>query len=271
MRRGRSRTVRPSPRPRCCRSPSASAPRRRSSASCTRWSSTLSVSQPRHARRPGGGGPGRAQQLVDLHHRRVRRARGAGDRLRRRDRVHDQRRLDDRRRRAGTAARQLRLDEHLRRHGGARPARPDARGRRCAGRRAAGRGPRLSVLAAAVRRRSHGGRPDAAPGGRAARGHRRDAAAVHVARRRRLPADAVSSAASSSPAFARFTSWAASARAGRPRPRRPCAPSRPTSRLARPSASRRRSAWRSPRSVRRSPAAWARPWACCSARSGCCS
>ena len=107
------------------------------------------------------------------------------------DRLHDQRRLDDRRRRARAAARQLRLDEHLRRHGRARPARPDARGRRCAGRGAAGRGPRLSLLAAAVRRRSDGGRPDAAPGGRAARGHRRDAAALHVARRRRLPADAV--------------------------------------------------------------------------------
>ncbi len=41
-RRGRSPTARPSRRRRCCRWPSASAPRRPSSASCTRWSSIRS-------------------------------------------------------------------------------------------------------------------------------------------------------------------------------------------------------------------------------------
>ena len=115
-------------------------------------------------------------------------------------------------------------------------------------------------------------RPDAAAERRAARGHRRDAAALHVARRRRLPADALPAAACQLPGvrtvhvMGRLRPGVAAAR-GRGVA---AARSRATSRRARPSASRRRSASCSPRSARRSPAAWARRWACCSARSACC-
>ena len=191
MRDGRCSTARRSRSRRCCRWPSASARRRLSSASSTPWSSILFHIASGYAPQPVGRGAERAQQLVDLHDRRVRRARGAGHGVRRADCVDHQRRLDDRGGRPGTAARQLRVDEHLRRDGRAGPARTGADGDRRAGGRAAGRGPRPSLLAAPVRWRSDDRRPDAAPRWRAARGHRRDAAALHVARRRRLPADAL--------------------------------------------------------------------------------
>ena len=68
-------------------------------------------------------------------------------------RIDDQRRPLDRRRRSAAAARQLRHLQYLRRDGRAAAARPDADRRgRPAGRSAGGRS-RLSVLAAAVRRR----------------------------------------------------------------------------------------------------------------------
>ena len=147
---------------------------------------------------------------------------------------------------ARAPARQLRLDEHVRRDGRADPARAHPDGGRRPGRRAAGRDPGLSLLAATVRRRCRRRRPNAPPRRRDARGHRRDAAAVHVARRRRLPADPL-------PPRPRAAGRAHGPRHGAPRPRhlagrrrsRRCVPSPPTSRPAPPIGSRRRSAWSS--------------------------
>ena len=122
-----------------------------------------------------------------------------------RDRLDDQRRAVDRRRRSAAAARQSRHLQHVRRDGRAAADRPDAdRGRRPAG-RAAGRRARLSVLAAAVRRRPERARPPAAAERHQPHGHRRDAEALHVARRRRLPADRRSSGARRSRACAACT------------------------------------------------------------------
>ena len=82
--------------------------------------------------------------------------------------------------------------------------RTPTRGRRAA-RRGAGRRARLSLLAAAVRRRSERARPAAAAERHQPHGHRRHAEALHVARRRRLPADRVRARPASSKACAACT------------------------------------------------------------------
>ena len=192
MRRGRSPTVRPSPRPRCCRSPSASAPRRRSSASCTPWSSIpFRIAAPTRSSASRwwgrtGAATGRPTPSTSTSSSRSGRPRstaliastisdvsmtdaGAPERLR------------------GNYVSMNTFDVM---------GVPALLGRTPAAADARAEAPPVAVLGYRFWQRQFGGdpdggRPDAAPGGRAARGHRRDAAALHVARRRRLPADAV--------------------------------------------------------------------------------
>ena len=131
------------------------------------------------------GGPRRAHVL---HDRPVPRVRPARHDLRRRHRVDHQRRHLDRQRRPAAAARQSHHDQHLRRDGRAAAAGPRRAARRRRAGRRAGRGARVQVLAAAVRRRAVGRRSSDAAQRRQPHRGRRDAQALHVARRRRLRA-----------------------------------------------------------------------------------
>ena len=149
-------------------------------------------SVPLQGRRPvderPGVEPGAARLPDRLFRRSVPRDGRAQHDLRGHDCFDDQRRAVDGRGRSAAAARQLRHLQHLRRDGRAAADRADAGGGRCPARRAAGGRARLPVLAAAVRRRSGGAGPIAAAERHHAHGHRRDAEAVHVARRRCLRA-----------------------------------------------------------------------------------
>ena len=133
-------------------------------------------------------GPGRARRPPRLQHRSVPRDRRTEHDLRRDDRVHDLRHPVDRRGRPAAPARQLRHAEHVPRHGRAAAPRTALPPRRRPAGRGAGRRARLPVLAAAVRRRHRRGWPATPPQRQGPHRRRGDAEAVHVARRRRLPA-----------------------------------------------------------------------------------
>ena len=113
----------------------------------------------------------------------------------RRGRLHVERCHVDGAGRAAAPARQSLHHEHVRRDGRGAADRPEHHRVRRSGGRRAGDAAGVQVLAAAVRRRPRRARPQAAPQRQDAHGDRRDAAALHVARRRRVPAGRVPSRA----------------------------------------------------------------------------
>ncbi len=141
--------------------------------------------------RHGAGRARRQRQL--LPDRPVSGYRATQYRFQRRGGLHVERRDVDLRGRTRAAARQSLHDEYVRGDGrgaaGGPRAGPGGRGRR----RGAGDGAGLQVLAAAVRRRPGRAGAQAAVKRQGADGDRRDAAAIHVARRRRVPAGRIPS------------------------------------------------------------------------------